>query len=67
LIQRVRLGIPNAGDLGLIPGQETRSYMPQLGPSAAKIDILKNESSFIEILLIYNKLTYLKYTVSEFG
>ena len=31
-----RLQAPNAGGLGLIPGQGTRSHMPQLTPSTAK-------------------------------
>ena len=30
VVQWVRLLAPNAGDLGLIPGQETGSHMPQL-------------------------------------
>ena len=36
VVQGLRLCTPNARDLGSIPGQETRSYMPQLRPSAAK-------------------------------
>ena len=34
--QWLRLRIPNAGGLGSIPGQGTRSHMPQLRPYAAK-------------------------------
>ena len=34
--QWLRLQAPNAGGLGLIPGQGTRSRMPQLRPGAAK-------------------------------
>ena len=30
MVQWLRLGTPSAGGLGLIPGQETRSRMPQL-------------------------------------
>ena len=30
VVRRLRLCIPNAGELGSIPGQRTRSYMPQL-------------------------------------
>ena len=36
VVQWLRLFTPNAGGLGLIPGQETRSHMLQLRPSAAK-------------------------------
>ncbi|TEA11762.1 hypothetical protein DBR06_SOUSAS6910255, partial [Sousa chinensis] len=28
VVQRLRLHVPNAGGLGLIPGQGTRSHMP---------------------------------------
>ena len=30
MVQWLRLGTPNAGGLGSIPGQGTRSHMPQL-------------------------------------
>ncbi|TEA42194.1 hypothetical protein DBR06_SOUSAS6810117, partial [Sousa chinensis] len=30
VVQRLRLHAPNAGGPGSIPGQGTRSYMPQL-------------------------------------
>ena len=30
VVQRLRLCVPNAGGLGSIPGQGTRSHMPQL-------------------------------------
>ena len=36
VVQWLRLRAPNAGDPGLIPGQGTRSHMPQLRPGAAK-------------------------------
>ena len=36
VVQWLRLHAPNAGDPGLIPGQGTRSHMPQLRPGAAK-------------------------------
>ena len=36
VVQWLRLCTPNTGGLGLISGQETRSGMPQLRPSAAK-------------------------------
>ena len=36
LAQWLRLWAPNAGGLGSIPGQETRSHMLQLRPGAAK-------------------------------
>ena len=35
MVQGLRLHDPNAGALGLIPGQGTRSQMPQLRPAAA--------------------------------
>ena len=35
-VQRLRLFTPKAGTLGSMPGQESRAYMPQLGPSTAK-------------------------------
>ena len=36
VVQWLRFSVPNAGGLCLIPGQETRSHMPQLRSSAAK-------------------------------
>ena len=36
VVQWLRLHAPNAGDPGLIPGQGTRSHMPQLRPGTAK-------------------------------
>ena len=36
VVQWLRLCAPNAGGLGLIPGQRTRSHMLQLRPSTAK-------------------------------
>lgn len=36
VVQRLRLRIPNTGDLGSIPGQGIRPRMPQLRPCAAK-------------------------------
>ena len=36
VVQWLRIQGPNAGSLGLIPGQGTRSLMPQLRPGAAK-------------------------------
>ena len=36
VIQWLKLHAPKAGGLGSIPGQETRSHMPQLRPSTAK-------------------------------
>ena len=35
-IQWLSLHAPNAGGLGSVPGQGTRSHMPQLRPEAAK-------------------------------
>ena len=35
-VQWLRLHAPNAGDLGLIPGQGTRSHMLPLRPNTAK-------------------------------
>ena len=46
VVQWLRLHTTNAGDLGSIPGQRTRSHMPQLRPSAAKL-ILINCSSTV--------------------
>ena len=37
VVQWLRLCAPNAGGLGLIPGQGARSHMQQLRPSAAKL------------------------------
>ena len=42
MVQWLRLHTVNTGGLGSIPGQETRSHMPQLRPSAAKY-IIKNK------------------------
>ena len=36
MVEWLRLHTPNAGAPGLIPGQETRSYMLQLRPGTAK-------------------------------
>ena len=36
VVQWLRLQAPSAGCLGSIPGQGTRSHMPQLKPGAAK-------------------------------
>ena len=36
VVEWLRLHPHNAGGLGFIPGQETRSHMPQLRPSEAK-------------------------------
>ena len=36
IVQWLNLQAPNAGGLGSIPGQRTRSHMPQLKPSTAK-------------------------------
>ena len=36
VVQGLRLCTPSSGSLGSIPGQETRSYVPQLRPSEAK-------------------------------
>ena len=36
VIQWLRLCAPDAGGLGLIPGQGTRSHIPQLRPSTNK-------------------------------
>ena len=38
VVQSPRLHAPNAGDLGSIPGQGTRSHMPQLSWHAATKD-----------------------------
>ena len=35
VVQWLRLHAPNAGGTGLIPGQGTRSHMPQLRPDVA--------------------------------
>ena len=36
LVQWLRVHLPNAGSWDLIPGEGTRSHMPQLKPSTAK-------------------------------
>ena len=40
VVQWLRLCAPNAGGLGLIPGQGTRSYMPQLRVCMLQLKIL---------------------------
>ena len=37
MVQWLRLRAPNAGGLGLTPGQRAGSHMPQLRPQAAKL------------------------------
>ncbi|TEA35837.1 hypothetical protein DBR06_SOUSAS1110216, partial [Sousa chinensis] len=37
VVQRLRLCVPNAGGPGSIPGQETRSHMPQLRACMAQL------------------------------
>ena len=41
----LKLCAPNAGCLGLIPGQGTKSHRLQLRPGAAKKINIKNESN----------------------
>ena len=45
VVQGLRLQVPNAGSLGSIPGQGTRTCMPQLRLSKAK---LKGEGEHME-------------------
>ena len=45
MVQWLRFHAPNAGGLGSIPGQGTRSCMRQLRPSAAKL-IKKKKKEF---------------------
>ena len=40
VVQWLRLHAPNAGGLGSIPGQGTRSYMPQLRVRMPQLKIL---------------------------
>ena len=40
LVQGLRLCAPNAGGLGLIPGQGNRSHMPQLRVPTPQLKIL---------------------------
>ena len=50
VVKWLRLSTPNAGGPGLIPGQGTRSHMPQLRPSIAqeiKINIKKKKKNKI--------------------
>ena len=42
MVQWVRLGPPNAGNTGSIPGQGTRSHKPQLRPTTGKIKQTNN-------------------------
>ena len=50
MVQWLRLWAPNAGGLGLIPDQGSRSYMPQLKiPSAAtKTQCSQNKQFFLK-------------------
>ena len=51
VVQWLRLHTPNAGGLGSIPGQGTRSHMPQLSPDTAihiKNKYLKNFNCILE-------------------
>ena len=43
MVQWLWLCTPNAGGPDLIPGQGTRSHMPQLRPSTAKLIFLKSQ------------------------
>ena len=36
MLQWLRLSAPNAGEPDLIPGQGTRSHVPQISPTATK-------------------------------
>ena len=49
LVQWRRLHLPNAGSWDLIPGQGTRSHMPQLKPGTAKY------INKYFLLILYNK------------
>ena len=44
VVQWLRLQAPNAGGLGLIPGQGTRSHMPQLKMSCAAIKTWRSQN-----------------------
>ena len=51
MVRGLRLHTPNAGGLGLIPGQGTRSHMPQPSPDTAKqmkYKYLKNLNCILE-------------------
>ena len=49
IVQWLRLRAPNAGSLGLIPGQGTRSHMPQIRVRMSQLNI-PNAATMIEDL-----------------
>ena len=49
MVQRLRLHTPNAGGPGLIPGQGTRSCMPQLRAHMPQLKILHAATAAMKI------------------
>ena len=62
MVQWLRFRAPNAGGLGSIPGQGTRSRMPQLRPGAAKFK-KKNviQICYMHMMMISYLLAVLSY------
>ena len=49
MVQWLRLRAPDAGGLGSIPGQGTRSHMPQLRPDAALPPLLPTKKGSLAL------------------
>ena len=49
MVQWVRYPAPNAGDLGSIPGQVTKSHMPQQRPGDSQINKCLKKKSLIKL------------------
>ena len=45
MVQWLRLHAPNAGGMGSIPGQGTRSHMPQLKSSRAEMKMKLHDAT----------------------
>ena len=51
MVQWVRYPAPNAGDLGSIPGQVTKSHMPQQRPGDSQINKCLKKKKFDKAFL----------------
>ena len=47
VVQWLKLHTPNAGDLGSIPGQGTRSHMPQVRVCMLQLNVLRAGASLV--------------------
>ena len=58
VVQWLRFCNPNAGVLGSIPGQGTRSHMPRLRPGAA--NFFSNETNYYHMTYLFHPYVFTK-------